>query len=51
MDSGNLYEPYTQGKHLGNGAFGVVFRVSKKDDKILYAMKQINLSKIDDEKD
>ena len=35
------------GKNLGKGAFGSVCLVTRKEDKKLYAMKSINIGKLD----
>ena len=35
------------GKNLGKGAFGSVCLVTRKEDKKVYAMKSINIGKLD----
>ena len=41
---------FEKGKILGKGAFGTVAIVTRKEDRKTYAMKSINISKLDKKK-
>lgn len=48
VDSESINDYYTLGKELGQGSFGVVKKVIKKDDGSEYACKIINKTKLEE---
>ena len=40
----NVFDIYAKLKHLGNGAYGDVYKVKRKNDNEIRALKEINKS-------